>query len=226
MPETDQADKPRSKLFTVAMLTLAAPCGSRPLLHATVGAWRAAAASRRKWRRIHIEDPGDEAPRPHLRTPADAHVPQDKHKRGVSPPPLDVSGWAEMGNGWQKHKRAPKWLRKSTGFGSPVYFYLPDDSLWMTMPNGLFMSVDECSGLLADTRACFNNSLLQMCFSSWRCQASVTRQWRYKISLFGVSAGDLSHAESHDAYASAEDCRFTSSDALLLASPDEHECTT
>lgn len=217
MVETAQAGKPGSKLFAVAALTLAAPCGSQPFLRATFGAWRVTAAGCRKWRRLQIEDPSDEAPRPRLRTPANVHVPQNR--RGVSPPPLHPCGWSEMASGWQKHKRAPKWLRKATGSGGPVYFYLPDDSLWMTMPNGLFMCVDESGGLLADSIASFNSSLLEMCFSCWHRQASVTKQWRYKISLFGSTTAG-STGESHDPYASAEEARFTSSDAFFGALED------
>lgn len=124
-----------------------------------------------------------------------------------------------MPNGWQKHKQAPKWLRKSRNLSGPVYFHLPDDTLWMTMPNDLFMQVDECTGVLAATRASFNNSLLRMCFSGWHCQVSIIKQWRFKISLFGGNADETS--ESHDAYASAEEARFTSSDALYLAAEEE-----
>lgn len=217
MAKGSQAGHGRSKLFTQAALTLSAPHSSRPLLDAAFAAWRTAAAACRKWRRMEIDDPGDEAPRPRLRTPATIHAPQDK--RGVSPPPLGVSGWSDMANGWQRHKRAPNWLRKPKSIGGPVYFYKPDDSLWMTMPNGLFMCADECSGLIAAAATCFNDSLLRMCFSSWRCRASVTRTWRFKMSLFGMSAADSTSA-SQDAYASAEDVRFTSSDALLVASQD------
>lgn len=181
-------------------------------------AWRAAAAAGRKWRRMELEEPGDEAPRPILRSPAQIHVPQQR--RGVSPPPMGEAGWIAMSNGWQRHRRSPNWLRKTNNSGGPVFFYLPDDSLWMTMPNGLFMSVDECSGLIAAGIACFNSQMLRMCFSSWRCQASVTRQWRYKIHLFGGSDADLTTA-SQALYNSAENARFTSSDACLDASCDD-----
>jgi hypothetical protein len=127
-----------------------------------------------------------------------------------------------MENGWQKHRRAKKWLRKPNNMGGPMYFYVPDDTLWMTMPNGLFMQVDGNTGMLRDTIASFHKSLLRMVFSSWRCQASVTRQWRYKIGLF--SFNDSGEAgESHDAFASAEDCRFTSSDACLAAIDEDEE---
>lgn len=218
MVDAGYSGKRHSNLFPVAALTLTAPCGSRPLLGVIIAAWRAGAAKCRKWRRLEIEDPTDEGPRPHLRTPGCAHVAQNC--RGVSPPPFAQCGWTESGSGWQKHKRAPKWLRKEGGLSGPMYFYLPDDSLWMTMPNGLFMCVDEYDGLLADAASSFNSSLLLMCFSSWRCQASVTRQWRYKISLFGMSAADSTSA-SQDPYASAEECRFTSSDALMVTSFDD-----
>jgi len=202
----------RSKLFSIAALTWSAPYSSKPLLHAAVVAWRTAAAARRKWHRMQIDDPGDEAPRPRLRTPVLSHAPQDK--RGVSPPPLGVSGWSDMGNGWQKHKRAPKWMRKAKSISGPVYFYLPDDSLWMTMPNGLFLQVDECSGVLEAAAISHNESLLRMCLSSWQSRASVTRVWRYKMSLFGCNAADSTTA-SQEAFASAEEARFTSSDALF-----------
>lgn len=213
-PKTGQEGKPAPKVFTLAAFTLAAPCGSRLQLHVIIAAWRVAAAACRKWRKMEIDDPGEEAPHLRLRTPSKVHLP--KQWDGVTPPPFHGSGWADTGNGWQKHRRALEWLRKPKGFGGPAYFYLPDDSLWMTMPNGLFMCVDMCSESLAATVASCKSSLLQSCFSSWRCQASITRQWRYKISLFGMSAAD-STTQSHDPYASAEDARFTSSDAQLEA---------
>jgi len=174
-----------------------------------------------------MDDPADEGPRPKMRSPTHTKVRSPKHKgaiqsrRGVSPPPLNKAGWADMGNGWQKHRRTHKWLRKPSIDG-PVYFYVPDDSLWMTMPNGLFMCLDGCKSVLADSITTFNSSLVQLVFRSWKCKTSVTQQWRHKIGLFnlGDSAGSC---ESYDAYASAEDCRFTSSDACLVAESSEEE---
>jgi len=200
-----------SKVFQVAAVTLVAPCGA-PLLQAIVKAWRACAAASRKWRMLKIDDPGEEGERPPLRSPAHVHASQNQG--GVSPPPFHACGWHETSSGWQKHRRASKWLRKPGGFGGPVFFFLPDESLWTTTPSGLFMSVDECAGFLTSATNSFNESLLRMCFSTWRTQASVTIQWRYKISLFGSSADDSTMDKSHDSYASAEAERFTSSDAI------------
>lgn len=217
-PKTRQADKLGSQLPTSALRTLVTPCGSEPYLHAIIAAWRTAAAAGRKWRRMEIDDPSDEVPQPRLRTPAHVHL--AKELRGVSPPPFHVCGWSDTGNGRQKHRKTEKWLRKPKGFGGPAFFYLPDDSLWMTMPNGLFMCVDEYTESLSAKLASSKNSLLVSCFSSWRCQASITRQWRYKIQLFGMNTVD-STSQSYDPYASAEDARFTSSDAQLEALEDQ-----
>jgi len=227
MVDEDETVQVGPRLFNVAALALSGRGDrallsgrhklSSPVLYATVAAWHAAVLSRRKWRHMQIDDPGDEAPPPRLRTPVTIHAPQ--LKRGVSPPPLGVhsSGWSDKASGWQSHKRAPNWLRKPKNFGGPVYFYLPDSSLWTTMPNGLFMQVDECSGVLEAAAISHNETLLRVCLNSWSSRASVTRVWRYKMSLFGCNAADSTTA-SQEAFASAEEARFTSSDAIFGAS--------
>lgn len=212
--------RPHSKLSIVAALYLQDSCGPRLLLRFIISVWRAAAKYGRKWRQLEMESPTDEEIRPKLRSPTHANAP--KSSRGVSPPPLNKQGWLDMDNGWQKHKRAPKWLRKPNSIGGPVYFYLPDDTLWMTGPNGLFVRVDGSTGMLAESISVFNSSLQRMVFSSWKCRTSVTRQWRYKIGLFSF-ADSAASLESNDAYKSAEDCRFTSSDACLLDSIGEDD---
>jgi len=214
VPKTRQTNKLGPRFATSALRTLPTPRRFEPHLHAIIAAWRTAAAACIKWRRMEIDDPSDEVPQPRLRSPAKVHLARES--RGVSPPPFHVGGWSDTGNGWQKHRKAEKWLRKPKGYGGPAFFYLPDDSLWMTMANGLFMCVDEYTESLSAQLASSKNSLLVSCLSSWRCQASITRQWRYKIALFGVSNVD-STSQSHDPYASAEDARFASSDAQLEA---------
>lgn len=187
-----------------------------------VKAWQSITQASQKWKHMQIEDTCEEAAPLRLRSPVSVHAPPSGG--GVSPPPLTDCGWSDAGTGWQRHLRAPNWVRKPKGLGGPVFCYKPGDSLWMTMPSGLFMCVDNCDGLLEVAAASHHTKLLRTCFSSWRCRTSVSKTWKYKMALFGSSGDDSTAADScvssWDAYASAEAERFTSSDAMLCASHD------
>eukprot|EP00928_Gymnodinium_smaydae_P094490 TRINITY_DN7944_c0_g1_i2.p2 TRINITY_DN7944_c0_g1~~TRINITY_DN7944_c0_g1_i2.p2 ORF type:complete len:281 (+),score=25.07 TRINITY_DN7944_c0_g1_i2:1133-1975(+) len=163
-----------------AALSLAS-ASSPTFSRAVLLAWRSIADVNRKWRLMCTDDFGREACAPRLRTAARGHARRNRH--GVSPPPLHKKTWVDIGHGWQWHETAPKWLRKPNNFEGHVYFYLPNESLWRTLPSGLFVCVDTYESALAVLSSSLHHYLLRTCLRGWSCQVSIIKRWRHKISI-------------------------------------------
>jgi len=164
------------------------------LLRAAWSAWRREATEARLWHDggadTTVESP---VPRPTVRVAARG---LRRTRQGVSPPP--ERGWSDAGEGWQCHPTAKKWLRKETDSEGEVFFYLPNESLWVQMRQGVFVCVDTYHAALAAFISSSTGMLLRTCLMSWRNQASVVGTWRKRIRVMASLAGAGAASEAED----------------------------
>jgi len=165
------------------------------LLRALLTAWAQESADARQWRDDDVDGACgiDEVPRPRLRT---APKGLRRTRRGVSPPPLD--GWSEATRGWQRHDKAPNWLRKAIDLegSGQFFFYIPTESLWMQMPTGVFACADTYHSALAVFMSAVKGTHMRTCLLAWRGHVRVTQEWRKKIQFFGSDAEDTANEET------------------------------
>lgn len=156
----------------------------RLLLRAAWSAWAHEASESRLWRDGGVETTVESpVPRPALRIAARG---LRRTRHGVSPPP--DTGWSEASEGWQCHPAAQNWLRKQTDAEGHVFFYLPNESLWMQLRPGAFVCVDTYHEALAAFISAASGTLLKTCLLSWRSQASVVGAWRKRIRVMKAAA--------------------------------------